>query len=242
MASDKEYKILALCIPAMGHLYPMTSLVSALAKQNNVKVIMYGNLEHKELIESTKAEFRHFQMPAELDEVMLENIKNHKLPIDREFNDALNIAEAIIPELVRCVEQDSIDLVLLDFFSIYAKWLMKYLRAQHKKGKLSRPPPKAVMTSAAFVMEKGIYPNSYEMQFMPDFLGSLSIRTVFNLIIVMIKYLMFCFKYGLKVESMVSTISDHREEINLCTIVPEIHPRAHLFPKSIKFIGSCACK
>ena len=241
-SSEKEFKILALCIPAMGHLYPMTSLVSAVAKQKNVKVIMYGNIEHKELIESTKAEFRHFQAPGELDDVMLENIKKHRFPLDRVLNEFIDVAEAFLPELLRCVEEDEIDLILFDFFSVYAKWLMKYLRNQHKKGKLSRPPPKAVMSSASFIVEKGIYPNSYEMQHRPSMSSSLSIKMVFNLILVMIKYVIFCFKYGLEIESLTKTALEHREEINLCTIVPEIQPRAHLLPKSIKFIGSCACK
>ena len=226
----------------MGHTLPMTSLVSGLTKHKNVQVIMYSNIEHKGLIESTGAEFRHLQLDRDLDDDMLENIKKRILPIDRLFTDIINAGEKFLPELIRCVEEEQIDLVLYDLGAVYAKWLMMYLRSQYKKGKLSRPPPKAVMTSPSVIFDDAIYPNSHEQSFLPEKTGKIQLLAVIKFFFVFLRYWLFCIKFGIERNKLKYLIVGHREEVNLCLIVPEIQPRAHLYPKNVKFIGSCACK
>lgn len=227
-----------LCIPAMGHLNPFVSLASGLAKHKNLKIIMYGNMEHKELIESANVEFRNLEIKTENDPKVVREWRK-SFPIDKLMSYFLDSAENVLPELIRCVQEEEIDLIIYDFVTVYAKWLVRYLDIQHEKGRLSRPPPKRIMCSASFMQEQGVYPNQHEMryQIMPKF----SVSLLIGLLIFYIRYFFFCRKYEIKFsENLFNLAFLGKERLNLCYVVPELQPRAHLFPKNVKFIGSCA--
>ena len=139
------------------------------------------------------------------------------------------------------VQEEEIDLIIYDFLTVYAKWLVRYLDIQHEKGRLSRSPPKRIMCSPSFMQEKDVFPNEHEKKF--QIMPKLSLRLLLGLLLFYIRYFFFCRKYELNFWENLFNLAFHsKEEFNLCFVVPELHPRAHLFPKNVKFIGSCAGK
>ena len=123
--TSREYKVLMLCIPAVGHLNPFVSLANGLAKHKNLKIIMYGNREHQELIESANVEFRNLELKFQNDPKVVREMRT-SFPIDKLMNFFLSSAESALPELIRCVQEEEIDLIVYDFMTVYAKWLVRY--------------------------------------------------------------------------------------------------------------------
>jgi hypothetical protein len=55
-----------------------------------------------------------------------------------------------------------------------------------------------------------------------------------------LRYISFCNRLGIEVVNPIKFAYETSEELNICSLIPELQPRSHLFPsKSFKFIGSC---
>ena len=236
---EKQYKVLMLCFPASGHFNPFICYGAELAKNQNVKVIMYNNKQNQKLIESANIEFREADVDLPTNMVSVKELRKD-LPIHKLLGFFIDATEKLLPELIRCVQEEGIDLIVYDFMTVYAKWLMKRLRIMQKKGELKKPLPKALTFLPSLAQEKGIYPNSFEEHLIPK--PRFSLKLAFNLFLFFIKYISFCFRQGLKVENPFELIFEQREPLTICCVAPEFQPRSHLFPKGTKFVGNCAGK
>ena len=226
-----------LCFPASGHINPFVCYGSELAKNKNIKLIMYCNKQFQNMIEAANIEFRNIDVEYPSDKISVSELRN-QMPIHKVLGAFMETIDLMLPEFIRCIEEENIDLIIYDFMSVHAKWLLKYLRIQYEKGKLKRPPPKALMFGPSLLHQKGIYPNSYEQRFLPN--PKISLGFLYNMIVFFIKYSLFCFKYHLPIENPINLLFYTKEELNIVCIVPEFQPRAHLYPKNVKFVGNCA--
>lgn len=236
---DKQYKVLVLVIPRFGHIYPLGSVVNELTKNKNVQVFFTGNEADRALIESTKARFVPMHIDIQHDRNANMNELRHNFPMDKMFMKAMDIAEELMPKLVELVERERIDLVVYDFVTMHGRWLKDHLNSLQRSGKFTGKVPGFVMFSPSLMTAQGIYPNKAEPQFYPG--AKLTFKLLISLVLLLIRYVVFCWKNGLKCENMNKFVY-HREELNLCCILPEFQPRSHLFEKSLAFVGVCACK
>ena len=140
MEEMKEHKVLMLCIPLAGHFYPFACFAGELAKRKNLKIIMYGNKEFQPMVERTNVEFRNVDVDNWSENIDALEFRNN-FPIHKLLYSYMRAAEKIMPELIRCVQEDEIDLIIYDFMTVYAKWFLKFLRTQHDRGELKRPLP-----------------------------------------------------------------------------------------------------
>jgi hypothetical protein len=236
---EKQYKVLMLCFPASGHFNPFVCYGAELAKNKNVKVIMYSHQKNRQVIEAGNIEFREANFDLPMNQISVNEARNH-LPIHKILGLFIEATDELLPELVRCVHEEEIDLIVYDFMTVYAKWLLKYLKARYEKGELKRPPPKALMFGPSLLHQKGVYPNSFEEKFLPK--PKLTLGFILKMIVFFFKYAFFCYKYGLPIENPATLIFYSKETLNICCVIPEFQPRSHLFPQNIKFVGNCACK
>ena len=236
---EKQYKVLMLCFPASGHLNPFLCYGSELLKNKNVKAIMYGNKEHQKMIEGAGIEFREADIDIPSSLFSIKELRK-EFPLHKMLNFFMDSADKLIGELVRCVKEEEIDLVVYDQMTIYAKWLLKHLQVKYEKGELNRPLPKAITFMPSMVQEKNVYPNSFEKQLYPKPIFTLKIA--FNILIFMVRYIAFCFRYSLKVENPFELIFMQKAPLTICCVAPEFQPRSHTFPSSVKFVGQCAGK
>ena len=236
---EKEIKVLMICFPAVGHLTPLVCYGAELAKNKNVKVIMHNSKLHKKLIESANIEFREVDIYDAINDFTIHELRV-EMPIYKILGFYMEACEKIMPELIRCVQEEDIDLIVYDFMTVYAKWFMKRLRAMHQKGELKKPVPKALTFMPSLVHEKGIYPNSFEEKFMIK--PQVTLKFAFNMFIFFFKYMWFCRRNQLPVENILDLIFNQKEPLTICCVVPEFQPRSHMFSSGIKFVGNCAGK
>ena len=237
--SDEHYKVLVLVIPAYGHFYPMSSFVNELAKTKNLKVFFPGNEADRKMIESTRAQFvpMHVDILQDMIKMNMNELRNN-FPLDKMMNLSMNIGYDVVPKLADLVQKEQIDLVIFDFATAHGKWLKQHLEHLKKNGKYTGKLPGFAMFSPTFMCSRHIYPNKAEPQILPK--PKLSLMVILKIIVAMIRYFIFSFRLGLKLENP-NDFLFYREELNICCITPEIQPRSHLFEKSLVFVGSCAC-
>ena len=162
------------------------------------------------------------------------------LPIHKMLYSFMESTEKALPELVRCVREDNIDLIIYDSMTVHAKWLMRHLESKYQRGELKKPPPKAMTFVPTLLHEKGVYPNSFEEQLLPK--PTFSFKLMFNMLIFFVRYIFFCRRISVPVLNPFHLVFYAKEPFIICCVVPELQPRYQLFPKSIKFVGNCACK
>ena len=236
---QKRYTILVLCPPAYGHLNPMASLVNEITKNTSVKVIFFGNAEHRELIEKTKAEFRLCKIDF-FDPNKSVNEMRHSFSFSEIMGKYMRIADEMFPIYLRVIEQENIDLIIHDFGAIWARWFLAHIDVLFAKKQMKKKPPKSVMISPSFLFEKDLYPGETEAKFLPK--PKLSPGFIFDSMFFMPKYWYFYYKYGIEYVGPMDIIVFSKDKLNLCCVMPEFHPRSHLFSKSTHFVGNYACK
>ena len=239
MVDQQQYTVMVICMPAVGHLNPVCSLVNELAKKKNVTVIFFGNAEHRQLIESARAEFRLCKVEI-VDPDKSINDMRHEFPLADMMNRYMNIADEMMPQYLRVVEQKNVDLVIHDFGAVWARWFIEYMSNMHAKGVMKRPPPKTIMVSASVLFDPRVYPSEAEAKFFPK--QKFSLRVFVIMMLFQLKYWWFYRKHGFKYVSPMEFLVFSKDKLNMCCVTPEFHPRSHLFDKSIKFVGNFACK
>ena len=228
---DRKYNILMLTISGSGHLNPMLSLAYDLNKHKNVRVIFYGNMEHKELIEKSNSEFRNLEL-VDIANVINPNAQRESFRLDLMLNHFMDLGDKAIPLLMQVIEKEKIDLIVYDYATFYAIWLIKKLRKMYAEKKLNKQPPLAVPFYPSFVTNDKILTD-----FKPKI--KLTLLFVLRMILVVFRYFFFCWSHGLRVESL-KHMFNNREELSICCITPEFHPKSYMYSKSLKFVGSCA--
>lgn len=237
----EQYKILVLVMSAYGHFNPIASFISELAKHKNLKIIFYGNKECQQTIENTKAEYRSYKKSVE----MLDLTPDHsrlplKFPMDKFVDHLLTVADDSLEEMIRTVEEEEIDLIIHDFATIYATWLKELVNKRYKAKLLKRPCPPTISFWSVFVFKKDIFPNLEEKKYFDQ--QSLSLDFIWTILVILFKYVRFCFKWGLRVTDISDLLYYKEGQRAICCIAPELHPRSFVYPKSISFVGPCTCK
>lgn len=236
---EKQTKVLVLVIPAYGHFYPMISFINELTKAKNLKIIFTGNECDRNMIERSKAEYRNLECDV-IDKNENTTEMKDGFPLDKLVAKGMEIFDMYYLTLLKIVEEEEIDLIIYDIATFHAKWFVRYLDLLYKKKKLKRKPPKAIMFCPSFQCIENLYPNKEEMKFFR--LPKITLSFIIRMILFYLKYVFFHFKYDFKLESIIQYLFGLREDLNLCCVFPELQPRSHLFPKSVKFIGNCVCK
>ena len=235
---DREFKILVLVIPAYGHLNPMTSFINELGKNRNLKIVFPGNEVDRGLIEATKATFVPMHVDV-FDKRLNMNKLKDDVPMDKMVERFMTIGQDVLPKLTELVQKENFDLVIYDFATPYGRWLKNRMQYLEKAGQLKCKMPEFIMFSPSFMCAKEIYPNKAEPPMFP--VPRLGLQMILKLIVVIIRYVFFLWKFGLNFDNPVNFVFQ-REKLNICGIIPELQPRSYLFDKSITFAGSCACK
>ena len=234
---ERQYTIAIFCVAASGHLNPLVSLANEMNKYKNCRIIFYGNMQHKKLIESSKSEFRNLEVedPAEK---FNPNETRNELHIDAMMGFMMLSFVMCAPEVRRLFEKVPFFLVIFDYFTGYIRMAVEKLKRLEKEGKLKKRLPKFATFCPSFMMDEKIFPNEAEKFFVPK--PKITLGFLVTLQIWMAKYLYFSWRHSLPLLNTKKMMFPEREALNLCCIIPEFQPRASLFPKSVKFIGSCA--
>ncbi len=235
-AFNKELRILVLVYPAQGHLIPMRCLINELSKQPNVKIYFPSTVEQKKSIEAAikNVKFVDFQVD------YLTESSSIQQDLDQIVRAMMNVADQIIPKLIKFIDDEKIDLIVYDFLTLYAKWTLEILEKRHKNSPASvRAPPKAVQFSPTFGMYPDLYPNEFEMKLFP--LPRFGLSLIGRLICYFVRAMIFCFKHGIKLRGPVGMVQRY-EDLNLVCIANELQPKAQMFPKSFHFIGDVICR
>ena len=236
----KQYKILVLVMSAYGHLNPIASFVSELAKNKNLKIIFYGNQECQKIIENTKAEFRSYNHSVGMLDLTPDYSRFPlKFPMDKFMDHLLTVADIMLEELVRTVEEEEIDLIINDFATMYATWLKEIVNKRYEAKLLKRPCPPTISFWSVFVFKKNVFPNLEEKKYFDQ--QSLTVDFIWTILVILYKYVRFCYKWGLSLTSLEDLLMYKEGERAICCIAPEIHPRSYVYPKAISFVGICTC-
>ena len=200
--------------------------------KKKAKVVFFGNEEHKEIIEATGSEFRHYSyFPTKEIQRISNDSKYQKLfiPIFAEY--ISDVSLKILPELIETVDQEKPDLIIYDSISVHSKYLMEYLKS------CKQFQPASLIFSPTFTSSGKIYPNSFEMQILHE---RKTIFYYYYLLKAFIKQIYLSVKFGLKIHNPVTFLSNVNEnELNLVAIFPELQARSNLCSKNVKFVGCC---
>nr|QNH67995.1 UDP-glucuronosyltransferase-like protein 6 [Brachionus plicatilis] len=224
---DKK-KILMLILPEMGHINPMLGIARDLV-DSNYEVIFYGLSHHKELIEKSGAQFRHY---------LYENYSCQTNSLQKDpTNNVLGILMSLIdlsykevPHLAKEVLNLRPDLIIFDNVSLPAKYLIKYLQ------KTSTKIPKYIQFFTLFPSIKNVYPS-------PELLKQICVIPsgfVFNLQKHWLNFKQVLLTSHLGIEySDPLDLSTFASDLNIVTISPGLHPFESALDPSFKFVGCC---
>ena len=235
---DREFKILVLVIPAYGHLNPMTSFINELGKNRNLKIVFPGNEADRKLIESTGARFVSMPMTVFGDRMKMNEMRNN-FQMDLMMEQYMKVGYDVVPQLTELVQREHFDLIIYDFATTGGRWIKSRMQSLQAAGQLKCKMPEFVMFSPSFMCAKDMYPNKSEPPMFP--IPKLGLFMVLKLIVIFFRYVLFCWRFGLKLENPAVFVYQ-REKLNICGIIPELQPRSHMFEKCLVFVGSCACK
>ena len=130
-SDDHQYKVLVLVFNASGHFTPMVSFVNEFAKNKNVKVVFPGNESCRKAIESTGAEYHPIRLIDVLNDY--DPIPTRKRSsVIRIMNRMMIFGDLVLDDLVQMCEETDFDLIIYDFFTFYANWLMEILNRKYR--------------------------------------------------------------------------------------------------------------
>jgi UDP:flavonoid glycosyltransferase YjiC (YdhE family) len=112
-------KLLALVIPASGHINVMCCIVRELLNRNTtpLSITMFSTEKYKELVERSGAEYKEFQNSRSRTTDLEENVDVFDI-----MEILMDASKRVLPELIQYCEQEKPDLILCDagrFLLIY---------------------------------------------------------------------------------------------------------------------------
>jgi UDP:flavonoid glycosyltransferase YjiC (YdhE family) len=231
MTSDNK-KVIALVLPASGHINIMSCLVKELVNRKNYNVIFFSNEKYKDLVEKTGAQYKQYS-----------NFPDLKLSNELSvFDIAILLMKAalnVLPELIKFCEEEKPDLILCDNGTYYGRFLINYLKTNDENGRLMFKMPRVVMLHSTFAMIENIYPNNDEVNLMIGKKNLGMILGYFKLYFIQ-KKINDRFKLSLPNEMRkVARALANENNLNLCAVFPELQPRADKLMDKFKFIGCC---
>lgn len=232
MSSKK--KVLALVIPASGHINLMCCLIKKLIELHNCHVILYSNQKYKSLVEKSEAEYRTFSS-SQTSEELSENVGI--LDIAELI---MNAAKKIMPELIKVCEEEMPDLILCDAATSYGRYLINYLKNKHQENKLNFKLPKFVIVHPSFAFVEKIYPASFRQMKMA--IGDIKIRMIKTYANLYWSQRKINRLYGLSLPNEIRKVAKSftdEDDLNICGVLEKIQPNAEKLIYKFKFIGSC---
>ena len=225
-------KVLALVLPASGHINIMSCLVKELVNRKTYNVVFFSTEKYKDLVERTGARYKKYSNFPDLN-------LNNELSV---FDIAILLMKAalkVLPELIQFCEDEKPDLILCDNGTYYGSFLINYLKTNHNNGRLPFKMPKVVMLHSTFAMIENIYPNSNEINLMIGKKNFGMIIGYFKLYFIQ-KKINDRFKLSLPNEMRkVARALANENQLNLCAVLKELQPRAAKLMDRFKFIGCC---
>ena len=217
----------------VGHLNPLTSILSELSKQRRVKVIAYATDDAKASLERAGAEYRPYPFFPLADAI--KKGSTGKFKIGRLFNLLLVITERNMNELMAVMDEEP-DLIVYDEMAVHVKFLLAITRTRIDPRTGSPRVQPAVMIRPHFATQQDVYPNKHEDSFYRPKLDQ-----ILSLISPLIKLLWMNWRYGLgwQLFGLFHLLVGTHEGLMINTVAPELQPRAHLFDKRNKFVGCC---
>ena len=225
---ESSKKVLIFTVPLVGHTNPILAFCKELTTNKNVKIIAYSQSKFKGLIEDAGAEYRSY---------------DHEFITQAEFNIVKNLyyqtnfADLVMKSLYREILNEKPHLIIFDDFAYFIKISLKYILKEFKTQNIK--PPKIMKYSTTFRWTKD-YPNSYEMSLANSYAKPSTLKTLFYLLLLMLKRLWLIYKYNFDR----SFFLDHpftlvADELNIVFTFPELQTRSHLLAPDVRFVGSC---
>ena len=113
-----------------ANVYPVIGIVNELVKKN-VKVTFYCTEEFRPMVQKSGAKFREYsKFPSSL--FKQNNIKQKSRSFLEILSGLLDFSDTVIPELIRDLDQEQPDLVIIDNLSLHAKFLLNILHDRYE--------------------------------------------------------------------------------------------------------------
>jgi UDP:flavonoid glycosyltransferase YjiC (YdhE family) len=228
-------KVFILTIPFSGHVDPVIQIGKELTNERKVKTVIYSTENYKNKIEKSGAEFRNY------DGVIWQEMI-FKLPFNKRVSltsqlieKEQHIIENNLKKLAIDIKNEKPNLILYEFQSIYAKYVVRFLNDNYYDSNSSMPS--ILLFSTSFIFDKTFYPNEYENNS-----GTMARQDVLKETKIRLKSYQMSKKLNISYKDPFKEIFeiDSRLE-NIVFTFPELQPRSHLFNKNNKFVGSCIC-
>ena len=226
-------KILALVMPASGHINMMCCLIKELVTQKNFHVILYSVEKYRNLVERSGAEYREFKNAEALVDL------NSNISIMDVMSDLLNLSKNVLPEMIECCNKEKPDLILSDALSSYGRYLVNHLEKKAKNNKLNYKLPKVVLVYPCFAMLENIYPNKEERSLA---FGKLNFQLLKKYIKLCLEQRKINKRFDLTYPSDFISLSRTmaaEKHLFICGVFHELQPRADNMIHKFKFIGCC---
>lgn len=226
---DGQQKKVFIIFPSTsGHINPVSGLVYELCHKHNVKCYFYGNVENRELIESTGATYRLFSHRnfAKLTPPPMEE-RSREPVFAKFFNLMLDCSYVLMPELLADIETDKPDLILFDAAFITVKYILELLESKST-------PIKSVEFYPNFVFTRQL------MAYMPSFFEK-NLYTLVALVKLFIRQIYFSWSFGISVYNPLGFMMRKTPTTpKIVAVFPELHPRLDDYDQSHHFVGQCA--
>jgi UDP:flavonoid glycosyltransferase YjiC (YdhE family) len=139
---------------------PVIQIGKELTNERKVKTVIYSTENYKNKIEKSGAEFRNY------DGVIWQEMI-FKLPFNKRVSltsqlieKEQHIIENNLKKLAIDIKNEKPNLILYEFQSIYAKYVVRFLNDNYYDSNSSMPS--ILLFSTSFIFDKTFYPNEYE--------------------------------------------------------------------------------
>jgi UDP:flavonoid glycosyltransferase YjiC (YdhE family) len=228
--SEKKQTAYILVPPVYGHIFPITGIAHELTKKN-FNVIFYGNIENREVIEKTGAQFRLYVHPTMASFKPTAIQKQSTKQTFSIMSKMIDYSYVLLPSLIQDIQAERPSLIVYDQLYVTAKYLIKYL----KRNEPSSYKPVTVSFSPSLLMNTKMMREMFKSRNM--------LETIFWMVIwmliVFVKQQVFNFYFNLRVINLFSLFHEPDDGLNLVAVFPELQPMRDTFDRRFQFVGSC---
>jgi UDP:flavonoid glycosyltransferase YjiC (YdhE family) len=229
----EKTKVLALVMPASGHINMMCCLIKELVTEKNFHVILHSVEKYKDLVQKSGAEYRQFKNASAIVDL------NTNINIMDVMHDLLDLSKNVLAEMIECCNKEKPDLILSDALSNYGRYLVNHLEKKEKNNKLNYKLPKVVLVYPCFAFLEKIYPNKKEKSLA---FGKFNFQLLKQYIKLSLKQRkinkQFDLTYPTDFLSLSRTMA-RESHLFICGVFHELQPRADNMIHRFKFIGCC---
>lgn len=211
---------------ASGHVNPVCGLVHELCQQPDVECVFYGIEEHRQLIEKTGAQFRLYSDRNVADTVLPQVSERHReFVFTRFMNRMIDSSYHLLPELIRDVEAEKPDMIIIDPGFITSKYLIEILKKRGIHVKCVEFFPHFVMTQAMMESVPGLVQKS--------------LRMFLAIIYLFIRQIWLSWTFGISLYNPMDLLVGKKDHLKIVAIFPQLHPRLEDYDNTYRFVGHC---